>query len=192
MLEADELLIVGGKLVGEFFPPSLLGGVLGQREQERAPRPGDLVVVEEPLDLPWLQAGPGPLISADLGRRPFQRGGDGVPALALALPDLAQLRGQPAPPHRGAGRLGHPASLLPGAARAGSVWARTSILEAMMKLSHTSRPDPCPAGRLDCRDARLRAGRVVGSRCRAGMKRREGGGGEARGTAAAAVSRNAN
>src|SRR5262245_40612732 len=114
MLEANELLVVGGELIREFLPPSLLGRVLGEREEERAPRPGDLVVVEEPLDLPRLQAGSGPLVSADLGGRPFQRRGDGVSALALAFPDLAQLRGKSAAPDRGTSWHGHPASLLPG------------------------------------------------------------------------------
>ena len=42
MLEADELLIVLGKAIAEFFPPALLGRVLGELEQERAAWPGDL------------------------------------------------------------------------------------------------------------------------------------------------------
>ena len=67
MLEADELLIVIGKAVGEFFPPPLLGRILGEPEKKRAARPGDLVVVEQPLDFPWPQAGSGPLVPADLG-----------------------------------------------------------------------------------------------------------------------------
>jgi hypothetical protein len=93
VLEPDELLIVLGKADGELFPPALLGRVLGQPEQERTARPGDLVVVEESLDFSRAQAGPGPLVSADLGRRPPQRGGDRVSALALVLPDLTQFGG---------------------------------------------------------------------------------------------------
>ena len=54
VLEADELLIVGGEAVREFLPPPLLGRILGEREKERAARSGDLVVVEEPLDFPRL------------------------------------------------------------------------------------------------------------------------------------------
>src|SRR4249920_1768612 len=121
MLEANELLIVGGEAICELFPPSLLSRILGEREKERAAGSGDLVVVEQSLDLPWLQAGPGPLVSADLGRRPSQRCGDGISALALAFPDLAQLRGKSAAPYRGASWHGHPASLLPGAPRGGPV-----------------------------------------------------------------------
>src|SRR6266567_3243466 len=113
MLEANELLIVSGKDIGEFFPPSLLSSVLGEREEERATGASDLVVVEQPLDFPWLQAGPGQLVSADLGRRPSQRRGDGLAALALAFPDPTQLRGQSTAPYRGASWHGHPASLSP-------------------------------------------------------------------------------
>ena len=54
VLQADELLIVGREGIGELLPPSLLGRVLGEREQERAARSGDLVVVEQPLDFPRL------------------------------------------------------------------------------------------------------------------------------------------
>src|SRR6266581_2373357 len=103
MLKANELLIVGGKDIGGFFPPALLGSVLGKREEERATGASDLVVVEQPLDFPWLQAGPGQLVSADLGRRPLQRRSDSISALALAFPDPAQLSGKSATPHHGAG-----------------------------------------------------------------------------------------
>src|SRR6266567_7241999 len=113
MLEADELLIVGGNNICEFFPPALPGRILGEREQERATGTCDLVVVEQPFDFPRLQAGPGQLVSADLGRRPSQRRGDGLAALALAFPDPTQLRGQSTAPYRGASWHGHPASLSP-------------------------------------------------------------------------------
>src|SRR5450755_4589209 len=86
VLEADELLIVIGKAVPELFPPPLLRRILGEREEECAAGPGDPVVVEQSLDFPGPQAGPGPLVPADLGGRPLQRGGDRVSALALALP----------------------------------------------------------------------------------------------------------
>ena len=36
MLQADELLIVLGKAVAEFFPPALLRRILGEPEKERA------------------------------------------------------------------------------------------------------------------------------------------------------------
>src|SRR6202044_1300425 len=101
VLEADELLIVLGKGVGEFFPPSLLGRVLGEREKERTAGPGDLVGVEQALDFPRPQAGSGPLVPAYLGGGPLQRGGHRVSVLALTFPDPAQLGGQPTPPHRG-------------------------------------------------------------------------------------------
>src|SRR6266853_245974 len=52
VLKPDELLVVLGKAVGELLPPALLRGVLGQPEQELPVRSGDLVVVEQPLDLP--------------------------------------------------------------------------------------------------------------------------------------------
>jgi len=55
MLEADELLIVLGKGIGKFFPPALLRRILGEREKERAAGPGDLVVVEQPLDFPRIE-----------------------------------------------------------------------------------------------------------------------------------------
>src|SRR6266487_6210389 len=102
MLEANELLVVGGNAVRELLPPSLLGRILGQREEERAAGTCDLVVVEQPFDFPRLQAGPGQLVSADLGRRPSQRRSDGLAALALAFPDPTQLRGQSTAPYRGA------------------------------------------------------------------------------------------
>jgi hypothetical protein len=61
MLKADELLVVTRKAVGKFFPPALLRRVLGEREKERTARSGDPGVVEQSLDFPWPQAGPGPL-----------------------------------------------------------------------------------------------------------------------------------
>src|SRR5882724_64088 len=100
VLQPDELLVVSGKGVGEFFPPALARSVLGQREEKLAPGAADAVVVEQALDLTGLEASPGQLVTADLGRRPFQRGGDGVSALALAFPDLTQLGGKPASPNR--------------------------------------------------------------------------------------------
>src|SRR5260370_15423552 len=115
MLEANELLIVLGKGVCEFFPPSLLSRILGEPEKERAAGPGDLVVVEQSLDFPWPQAGPGPLVPADLRGRPFQRRGDRVSALALALSNPAQFSGKAAAAHRGACCRDHRASLLLGA-----------------------------------------------------------------------------
>ena len=118
MLQADELLVVLGQAVGELLPPALLRRILGQPEQEFPVRSGDLVVVEQPLDLPGAQAGPGPLVPADLRRRPLQRRGDRVSALAFVFPDPAQLGGQSAPPYRGASRRDHRAFLLLGAARA--------------------------------------------------------------------------
>jgi hypothetical protein len=54
MLQADELLIVGREGIGELLPPSLLGRVLGEREEERTARSGDLLVVEQPRDFPRL------------------------------------------------------------------------------------------------------------------------------------------
>ena len=42
MLEADELLVVLGQAVAEFFPPALLGRILGEREKKGAAGPGDL------------------------------------------------------------------------------------------------------------------------------------------------------
>src|SRR5262249_4343199 len=117
VFQADELLIVVGQAFGVFFPPAFLRRILGEPEQERAARPGDLVVVEQPLNFPRPQAGPGAFVPADLRRGPFQRGGDGIPALAFALPDLAQFSGQPAAPHRGASWRDHRAYLLLGTAR---------------------------------------------------------------------------
>src|SRR5579859_1865118 len=119
VLEPDELLVVLGQALGELLPPALAGGVLGQPEQQIAARTGDLVVVEQPSDLLRAQAGPGPLVPADLGRRPPQRGGDRVPALAAVLPDSAKFGGQAAAPHRGTCWRGHRVILLLGAARAG-------------------------------------------------------------------------
>ena len=52
MLQADELLVVLGKGVGEIFPPALLGRILGEAEEQGAVGSGDLVVVEQPLDFP--------------------------------------------------------------------------------------------------------------------------------------------
>src|SRR6516162_189601 len=80
MLEADELPVVSGQAVCVLllFPPALLSRILSEREQERAAGSGDLVVVEQSFDFPRLQAGPGPLVSADLGGRPFQCRGDRV------------------------------------------------------------------------------------------------------------------
>jgi hypothetical protein len=95
VLEADKLLIVLGKAVPEFFPPSLLRRILGEREKVCATGPRDPVVVEQSLDFPWPQAGPGPLVPADLGGRPVQRGSDRFPVLVLALPDLAEFGGEP-------------------------------------------------------------------------------------------------
>src|SRR6266487_5775050 len=118
VLQTDELLVVLGQAVGELLPPALLRRILGQPEQELPVRSGDLVVVEQPLDLPGSQAGPGPLVPADLRRRPLQRRGDRVSALAFVFPDPAQFGGQPAPPYRGASRRDHRAFLLLGAARA--------------------------------------------------------------------------
>src|SRR2546423_3043257 len=118
VLKADALLVVLGQAVGELLPPALLRRILGQPEQELPVRSGDLVVVEQPRDLPGPQAGPGPLIPADLRRRPLQRRGDRVSALAFVFPDPAQLGGQSAPPYRGASRRDHRAFLLLGAARA--------------------------------------------------------------------------
>ena len=118
VLKPDELLVVLGQAVGELLPPALLRSVLGQPEQELPVRSGDLVIVEQPLDLPGPQAGPGPLVPADLRGRPLQRRGDRVSALAFVFPDPAQFGGQPAPPYRGASRRDHRAFLLLGAARA--------------------------------------------------------------------------
>src|ERR1700745_2941192 len=72
ILEADELLIVGGQAVTVVLPPPLLRGVSGGREQEFAAGPGDLVVVKQPLNLAWRQPGLGSLVPADLGWGPFQ------------------------------------------------------------------------------------------------------------------------
>src|SRR5215831_3586492 len=117
MLKADELLIVSGKRIGEFFPPAPPGRVLREFKKERATRPGDGVVVEQPLDFLWLQAGPGQLVPADLRRRPSQCRGNGIPALSLAFPDSPQLRCEPTATHRGASWHGHRASLPPPASR---------------------------------------------------------------------------
>jgi uncharacterized protein len=129
VLQADELLIVLGDAIGEFLPPALLGRVLGEPEQQRPAGPGDLVVVEQPLDLRGPQAGPGSFVPADLRRRPPQRGGDRVAALALVFPDLAQFGGKTTPPHRGACWRAHQAFLLLGAAQAGGCraggWVRS-------------------------------------------------------------------
>src|SRR3981081_2139896 len=110
MLEADELLIVIGKDVCELFPPALLRRIFGEREEEIAVGPSDLVVVEQSLDFPRPQAGLGPLVPADLGGRPSQRRGDGFSALPPALPDPAQFSGKAAPPHRGASWPDHRAT----------------------------------------------------------------------------------
>src|SRR5580658_3494624 len=99
MLKADELLIVCGKEVCVLFPPSLLRRLLSEGKQKRATGSGNFVVIEQSFDIAKLQAGPGQLIPADLGRRPSQRSGDDVSAPALSLPDRAQLRGQPAAPY---------------------------------------------------------------------------------------------
>src|SRR5215467_188476 len=112
VLEADELAVVGGKVVAVLLPPALLGGVLGEGEQQFAAGAGDLVVVEQSLHFARLQPGLGALVSADLGRRPVQCGSDRVATLALALPDLAQLGGEPTAPHRGTTWHGHGSSLL--------------------------------------------------------------------------------
>jgi hypothetical protein len=61
--------------------------------------------VEQFLDLGRMQPSPGQLVSADLRERPSQRRGDGISALALAFPDLAQLRGKAAAPRRRAATL---------------------------------------------------------------------------------------
>ena len=102
VLESDELLIVLGKAVPEFFPPSLLRRILSEREKVCAMGPRDLVVVEQSCDFPWPQAGPGPLVPADLGGRPVQRGSDRIPVLVLALPHLAEIGSKQTPPHLGA------------------------------------------------------------------------------------------
>src|SRR5215472_248445 len=134
MLKANELLIIVGKDICELFPPPLLSRILGEREKQRAAGSGDLVVVEQPLDFPWLQASPGPLVPADLGRRPSQRRGDGISALALAFPDRTQLRGEATAAHRGACWHGHLTSL-PGTARAGPIVTITKIfIEVIVKL----------------------------------------------------------
>ena len=56
MLKADKLLVVTREAVGKFFPPALLRRILGEPEKELTALPGDLVVVEQPLDFPWTQA----------------------------------------------------------------------------------------------------------------------------------------
>jgi hypothetical protein len=112
VLQADELLVVLRQAVGEFLPPALLGRVLGEPEQERPAGTGDLVVVEQSLDFPGSQAGTSALVPADLGRRPPQRGGHRIAALALVFPDLAQFGGKTTPPHRGACWRAHQAVLL--------------------------------------------------------------------------------
>src|SRR5262249_9688823 len=66
MLEANELLIVRGKGVRELLPPALLRRILGKSKKELAARPGDLVVIRQPLTLPRLHPGLGPLVSTDL------------------------------------------------------------------------------------------------------------------------------
>jgi len=70
MLKADELLIVLGKGVGEFFPPALLSRSSAEREGACG-GPGDLVVSRAVSRLPVAQAGPGPFVPADLGGRPL-------------------------------------------------------------------------------------------------------------------------
>jgi hypothetical protein len=116
MFEADELLVIVGKAVCEFFPPSLLSRILSECEKEFATGTADLVIVEQAFDFSWLQAGSGSLVSADLGGRPLQRCGDGISALALALSDPAQFSGKSAPPYRGTRWRDHRVSLLLGAA----------------------------------------------------------------------------
>src|SRR6185437_7243056 len=121
------------------LPPALLRGVLGQAQQQIAPWPGDLVVVEQPRDLLRPQPGPGPLVPADLGWRPLQRGRHRVAALALALPDPAQFGGQPAAPHRGASWRDHRACLLLGArGRAGAPVTQVSLQELVKPLVHAT------------------------------------------------------
>src|SRR5271170_1757495 len=148
VLEPDELLIVLGKALGELFPPALLGRVLGQPEEQRAARPSDLVIVEQPLDFPRAQAGPGPLVPADLGRRPPQCGGDRLAALALVLPDLAQFGGQAAAPHRGTCWRGHRVFLLLGAAWVGGCrtggWVRRlrTLHRNMLLILFVPMPSP--------------------------------------------------
>ena len=66
VFEADELLIVGGQAVAVVLPPPLLRGVPGEREQELAARPGDLVVIKQSLYLARRQPGLSPLIPAYL------------------------------------------------------------------------------------------------------------------------------
>src|SRR5215813_14089923 len=112
VFEPDELLIVGGQAVTVVLPPPLLGGVLGEREQEVAAGPGDLVVVEQPFYLAWRKPGLGPLVPAYLGRAPVQRRGDGISALTFAFPDPTQLGGEPTASHRGTAWHGHASSLL--------------------------------------------------------------------------------
>src|SRR6516162_1583929 len=112
MLEADELLVVLGQDVREVFPPALLRRVLGQGEEQLPAGSRDLVVVEQPFHLTRPQAGLGPLVPADLGRRPPQRRGDGLAAPAFGLPDLAQFGGKPTSAHRRTSWRGHQAYLL--------------------------------------------------------------------------------
>jgi hypothetical protein len=51
------MLVVIGQAADVLFPPALLGRVLAQLKQvPRATRTADLVIVEQPLDFPRLQA----------------------------------------------------------------------------------------------------------------------------------------
>src|SRR6516162_7563772 len=144
VLEADELLVVGGQAVTVVLPPPLLRCVLGERKQEFAPGPGDLVVVEQPCYLAWRQPSLGPLVPAYLGRAPVQRRGNGIPALTFALPDLTQLGREPAAPYRGTAWHGHASSLLrpagpvrqPSRSRGATFGA--SALTSVTKPSHTA------------------------------------------------------
>ena len=116
VLQADELLVVLGENVGRILPPALVGGVLGEREQQRAALAGDLVIGEQPFDLARAQSGLGPFVPADLGGRPAQRRGDRFPAPAPGLADFPQFGSEPPTAHRGAAWLGHRAPLPSGAA----------------------------------------------------------------------------
>src|SRR5260370_5123370 len=128
-----------GQVVGVCLPPSLVGGLLGERQQLLAVAALDSVDLQEPADVTRLQAALRQLVPADLGLRPAKYLRDVLGSLSRAGAEATKLGGKtPSPDRRaaGGGHLGAPllGGIVGQMVHAGNQWAEGTVKRILSSL----------------------------------------------------------